>query len=71
MLNDELIDAIANTCWYHQGLYLKKGKELPCICGALKDMVYLTMEITKKDLTDTPALVEHISFSLSATITSE
>lgn len=49
-MTDELIDAIANTCWYHQGLYLKEGKELPCICGALKDMVYLTMKITKKEL---------------------
>lgn len=48
-MNDELIDAIANTCWYHQGQYLKAGKELPCICGALRDMVYLTIENIKKE----------------------
>lgn len=49
-MNDDLIDAIANTCWYHQGLYLKAGKELPCICNALKDMVYFTKKNIAEEL---------------------
>lgn len=49
-MNDELIDAVANTCWYHQGQYLKNGKELPCICAALKDMVHLTKQNITKEI---------------------
>jgi len=69
-MNDELIDAIANTCWYYQGQHLKEGKELPCICNALKDMVFLTIENMEK-IRDTKHLAEQkVSFS-SITITNE
>ena len=49
-MNDELIDAVANTCWYHQGRHLEEGRELPCICGALKDIVYLTRQEIAKEI---------------------
>lgn len=69
-MNDELIDAIANTCWYYQGQHLKEGKELPCICNALKDMAFLTIENMERK-SDTTHLVEPTSSTLDTVITDD
>ena len=50
ILTDELSDAVANLCWHYQGQQLKNNMEAPCICHALKDMVYLTRREIAKEI---------------------
>jgi hypothetical protein len=49
ILNDEIIDSVANLCWHYQGIQIKNKVQVPCICNVLQEMVKITrLEVAKE-----------------------